>query len=761
MTVPVASLIDTLLAAPGLSVEDAGKTMLQTLSSGEVTPEAFRQDPRILMGPGHGVSRYLTQVAWRALNGEYEALNEVITGLYGVLDRNPPILEPGGATDQSGLVVIPEARILRVLQPVRTESNDWEMAFEAQATSGDLCDQEIHVRVLASANRAAAGIVSYFWVHAAIALYNLTPLEQNRFDANGRTFFVLEPLRQVNATSVARGLACPKPQIDQIRRGRGDVTVHTIKGMVVHAMLDLLIEGEDDVAAAYEKALPAYLVQLASIADDGFDEDAFRRDALRHGDALKEFIDLNPHMRQDPQIELRRYSATLGIQGRIDAVFRSGDRLDVVELKTGKRIRPEDHAQLFIYRLLLSDYIRRAHHRKEADFTLSARLLSSYDGTSTPLRIDADFHAVLETRNRLLAHTYALGRSTTHLRLPYAGYDPAVCDSCVSWTASRCREHSSLFGDRPDSPDDAADLNYFRKFSTLVQRESWQADQDLADLLDDSRLGFRMRNFRTIGGARCNAHDAGKFGFEFEENTSDLGPGDRVLVHAGQISSSTSFHGYIRSIDHRHAVIAIPLHNMAEDTFDGEVWTIDRFPADYTSQSSQTGLYDFLRSPLDDRKRVVLGETTVGEPSGDSLAPDEIRSRLNSSQRSAVEAVVRSGVFHLIWGPPGTGKTLVVAEIVGHIIALDRVLNRGGVLVGAFTNTAVDKMSLSGSGVLRIRPNSPVVWEIVPRLVSARIWPHPPAAPRHCVRGWTAFPLSRRQPIARRAIRTFAGALSR
>lgn len=695
MTPPVASLIDTLLSAPGLSVEDAGKTMLEILSAGTVSPEDFRCDPRVLMGSDYGVSRYLTQVAWRALNREYETLDEVVAGLHGVLDRNPPTLEPRDTGKDADFAVIPEARVLRVLQPRRTDSGEWEMAFEAQATSGDLRDREIHVRIDAGVNPTTAGIVPYFWIHAAVALYNLKPEEGTRFAATDRTFFVLEPLRQVNATAVARGLLCPKPQIDQRRRGHGDVTVHTIKGMLVHAVLDLLIEGEDDVEAVYDKVLPGYRVQLASIADEAFDEDAFRRDALGHGRALKEFIDRNPHMRRDPQVELRRYSATLGMQGRIDAVFRSGNRLDVVELKTGKRIRGEDHAQLFIYRLLLSDYIRRAHRRGEADFELTSRLLSSYDGTSVPLETRAGFHAVLEARNRLLAHTHALGHSRTNLKLPYAGYDRSVCGDCLSWTAARCREHSALFGDNPDSPDEDEALAYFRKYSALVQHEAWQSDQDLADLLDDSRLGSRVRNFRTICAARFEGREGGTFKFVFEENGSDLGPGDRVLVHAGQISSTSSFHGYVRSIDHRHAAIAIPLHRVAADTFDGAQWTIDRFPSDYTAQSSQAGLYDFLRSPVDNRKRAVLGNLTAGQPARDSIARDEIRNPLNPGQRRAVDAVAGAPVFHLIWGPPGTGKTRVVAEIAGHIASLDRVPNGGGALLGAFTNTAVDKMLLA------------------------------------------------------------------
>ena len=113
--------------------------------------------------------------------------------------------------------------------------------------------------------------------------------------------------------------------------------------------------------------LPSFGVQLASIVDDFFDEDAFRAEVLRHLEALRGFIDSNPQIRpQDPQIELKRYSATLGIQGRIDAVSKNGSRLDILELKNRARIRSEDHAQLFIYRLLLSDlvrhFLRRSRH---------------------------------------------------------------------------------------------------------------------------------------------------------------------------------------------------------------------------------------------------------------------------------------------------------------------------------------------------------------------------------------------------------------
>ena len=647
-----------------------------------------------MVGPDHGVSRYLAQVIWRALEDDYTSLDDVVSALYGVLDRNPPTLEPrarGGAA-REGHVVIPEAKILRIRKPAETREADWEAAFEAQVMTGPLREREIEVRVRSSVNRSACFILPYFWVHASIAAYNLVPVSDRTFEDCPDTFFVLEPLRQVNATSVARALNCPKPLVDQVRRGRGDVTVHTLRGMLVHAMFDRMLEGEDDIVACYEAVLPGYLVQMAAVTDSDFDEDGFRAEVLRHAAALKEFVDLNPHMRKDPQVELRRYSATLGIQGRIDAVFTTRNRLDVVELKTGKRLREEDHAQLFIYRLLLSDWLRRREHTGSEPLEVTTRLLSSHDGTSTPLRTNADFARVLEARNRLVALSFALGRSRSHVPMRYADFDPDVCGACHSWTRRRCTESTEVFGDRPHA-ESGPDLEYFRRFSTLVQAEKWAADKDLADLLDDSRLGFRVRNFKTICNARCSGSESGLFVLEFEENDSDLAPGDRVLIHSGRISSSTIFHGYVRSIGGREARIAIPLKNVSEAAFEGTSWTIDRFPSDRTSEASQTALYDFLVSPDDSRKRIVLGDLSPalreesGDPERTRRTSLDLRSELNPSQIEAVRRAVECRAFHLIWGPPGTGKTKVVPEIVANA--------GGSVLLGAFTNTALDKMLLA------------------------------------------------------------------
>jgi len=696
----VHALIDKLLESPAVSVTEAGEQLLAALSAGQLGRDEFLNDPLALVGPPYFASRYLAQVTLRTVKGEYETLDEVVASLSALVERNPPILEPKRRATVDR-VVLPEAKVLELRYPVKVEGEVWESSIDALVTSGPFRDSEVRIRIRSDQNRTACFLVPHLWIHSAIAAYNLVPLGEGDFAACAESFFVLEPMRQVNATSIARSLHCSKPQLDQVRRGKGDVTIHTLKGQLVHALFDRMLEGAADMESAYREVLPGFLVPLASVTDEFFDEKAFRADVLRHIGSLKEFIGRNPHLLEHAQLELKRYSATIGIQGRIDALFRAGNRLDILELKTGARIRPEDHAQLFIYRLLLSDLIRRWQRNDGQDVEVTSRLLSSTDGSFAPLRVTTDFYQVLDARNKLIAMQYALGRNSPHIAPRHEGFNDEICGSCPSWTRSRCKDMSVVFGDRPGASE-SADLEYFRRFTRLVQRERWYADQELADLLDDSRLEFRVKNFRAICGVKIVAA-AEPFTFEFRENTSDLERGDSVLIHAGRISSTSTYHGYVREIDTRRMRVSIPLKNLDARLFEGQDWIVDRFPRDVTAEASHTALYDFLVAPMDGKKAVILGtRAKARDYIGDHVSPENALAEnalfpnavagfsprsLNLTQQDAIDRAANCDVFHLIWGPPGTGKTRVIPEIVERI--------NGPVLLGAFTNTAVDKMLIA------------------------------------------------------------------
>src|ERR1051326_6687085 len=446
------ALVEKLSNPVPASVAEAGDQLLETLSGRQLNRAEFLNDPLILVGPPYLASRYFAQVTLRALNNEKEKVEEVLSSLAALGERNPPILEPKKeiAFDR---IVLPEAKVLDLQYPIKGDDGIWQSWIEVLVTCGPFRDREIRISIRSDQNRTVCFLVPYLWVHSTIAAYNFVPAGERVFAAIPESFIVLEPMRQVNATSVARSLHCTKPQVDQIRRGKGDVTIHTLRGQLVHALFDRMLEGvlvtEEQLDTAYREVLPSFAVSLAAVTDEFFDEDAFRADVLRHTDALKHFIERNPHLLEHTQLELKRYSATIGIQGRIDALFREGNRLDILELKTGARLRAEDHAQLFIYRLLLSDSVRRWQRDSRQDVEVTSRLLSSIDGSFAPLRVTTDFYQVLDARNKLVAMQYALGRDPAHIAPRYEGFNEQICASCPSWTRNRCKETSAVFGDRP------------------------------------------------------------------------------------------------------------------------------------------------------------------------------------------------------------------------------------------------------------------------------------------------------------------------
>src|SRR5712692_4220106 len=89
----VDALIDKLSQLPPASVADAGEQLLEVLSAGELGRDEFLNDPFALIGPPYFASRYLAQVTLRALKCEYETVDEVLSSLRAVTERNTPILE--------------------------------------------------------------------------------------------------------------------------------------------------------------------------------------------------------------------------------------------------------------------------------------------------------------------------------------------------------------------------------------------------------------------------------------------------------------------------------------------------------------------------------------------------------------------------------------------------------------------------------------------------------------------------------------------
>src|SRR5207244_313973 len=108
----------------------------------------------------------------------------------------------------------------------------------------------------------------------------------------------------------------------------------------------------------------------------------------------------------------------------------------------------------------------------------------------------------------------------------------------------------------------------------------------------------------------------------------------------------------------KHIRVSIPLKNLSATVFQDQSWIIDKFPRDVTAEASHTALYDFLVAPMDEKKKVILGQVSPtvaavydrrecldsGLPAvidrryswGKEGAPGERLSTLNPSQQEAV-----------------------------------------------------------------------------------------------------------------------------
>src|SRR2546423_14562199 len=103
----VNELVEKLLDGRTIGVPDAGALLLDYLSDSRLDAASFQIDPLTLLGPPFSASRYLAQVTLRALQGDYDSVDDIVAALQALLDRNPPALEPG-RPPSADRIVIPE-----------------------------------------------------------------------------------------------------------------------------------------------------------------------------------------------------------------------------------------------------------------------------------------------------------------------------------------------------------------------------------------------------------------------------------------------------------------------------------------------------------------------------------------------------------------------------------------------------------------------------------------------------------------------------
>jgi len=587
------------------------------------------------------------------------------------------------------------------------------------------------------------------WSGARIAAFNLqlnNRLEDGSviYTVTPESHVVLEPFRLVSVTEAVEAAGCIRSADIRYRVGSGE-PFWMAKGRLIHTLLDCLlynhVESWDRIfPETYQEALP---VLMAVLPGSGIfpDQEEFEGEARTHFNNLKSWLKEERASISLVEVEEDRMSTRWGLKGRADALLHNGNRMAIVELKSGKFPAEEHRLQLQAYSLLFTPDGENGAPDGYLLYSASGRA-EALDGAGSGIE-----RIILEGRNRVVAlkHSYTL--ETT----PFGEHDCPREGRCFSRAA--CRQ---FFGNPPGAGEPllkGAYRDYYNRWLRLLSRDAWVEEGEFARVLDgrtleeriaegttfpvlDISLMVRSEAPQSMATNDCETvYRPGQVvaNVALQDTVADVGPGEEVLLHCGDPCSPAAMRGRVIDSEETRTLVRlkVPFAPFSSDlnqlpAFDSpQGWFLDRVPFSRGRDVARHALYRFLEkadpavvatvvgTPLpasteprgpsreelppplsleqaDVSQRDSEEPPTVSHSSQDLCFSEGLQSELNQDQESAVRAALDCETFHLVHGPPGTGKTRVLARLIR--ICLDR---GERVLVACPTNVALDRVLIS------------------------------------------------------------------
>ncbi len=552
---------------------------------------------------------------------------------------------------------------------------------------------------------------------ALVSFYNLEPLDidQMRFSATRSSYAVVEPLRLIDVTELSQSAFCHRSSLHRIAGTGVQLSEPLMRGQVAHALFaDMLLNARVDFDEAWEARRPGWSLDFAYLFEDDAQLERFKKEARRHFDNIKKALHEEPAWYSPRRhVESMRWSAELGLLGRVDAFFLAeGGRAAVYELKAG-RVDSGDVFQLQAYAAMLSEDMRAAGRRPGETASLRARLLSSADGRmrgASPApraKLAAARNQAAHLREQLMEPRRA--DDPLPPDYPFFGYHPAKCSHCSThyrFLHQACERSTALFGERGDLDKPALtplEQDYFWHGIrlALIEEEAVRR-QYLQPLLSAMQApGSLMeveipRGERRIEGARLANRQDSRLEFQFEPGMAEFKEGDEAIAHRGDLRRwHETMRGTVAEASGGTLVVETHEARAFQDAADlpKDGWVVERFPRFYRSDLLRRALYRFISSRNEAMKTLVL-EGLMPKRQGllfSAAKPDALRlsmkNRLNAQQSAALLSGLDENGFLSITGPPGTGKTMTI-----HAIIETHVRQNARVLAAAVTNNAIDNI---------------------------------------------------------------------
>ena len=409
------------------------------------------------------------------------------------------------------------------------------------------------------------------------------------------------------------------------------------------------------------------------------------------------------------------YSNIHGLQGRLDALYRHGNKSAIVELKSGKLFKPNQfkiNTGHYI-QTLLYDLIIRATYGKEIDPT-SYILYSALETDNlkfAPVNRSNQWEA-LQVRNHILALEHTLqglglpGQGEDNLEDHTQRLQNLMADfrfQSASKFAQRDQEHFQ----RVYSALSELERAYFTAFTGFIAREHKLAKTGLDGIesingqaalwlnpFHEKQEHFEILSHLQITDNQARADEA-IIRFARSEHTNPLAnfrAGDIAVLYPFVNEEQSPLRNQLFKCSIIELTAQTVTVSLRSRQFNDQIfkeytwWNLEHDLLDNSFTAQYRGLFEWGSSSIF-KRQLLLGITAPAAPR--ELPASPAPTEMTLEQQEIFQSILASQDYFLLWGPPGTGKTSVMLKhLVGHWA--DH--TQDNLLLLAYTNRAVDEI---------------------------------------------------------------------
>ena len=528
-------------------------------------------------------------------------------------------------------------------------------------------------------------LANSLWQYANLNCLELSEVagKDNFFVDNPRTKFVLEPDFLIDASAIAEcmGNASSSPELFILNRLFGEPSSDKmLLGNMVNSIFDDLIHYSDlDYLDLFKRGLAQIPIPMVALGQTCAMQ-IYREIESGHLDVVKAFCANVPN--EDLLLEPSFLCPTYGLQGRLDLLFKTKGKYNIVELKSGKA-HPHDVWSSQLYQVVAYNMIIRNAYGSGNQGS-SSILYSAC--AEKPLRNVANMplleQNLLICRNRIVGIMRLLSVEPKWFLDWLIKKNP---DDYSNFSKQALQRYKALLKNIREF-----EYEWFGEQVKRIVREIWFVKTGSAD--KDSnyghnslwRLSASEKQGKIISGLQITSYDLRDITLQYLESPgiSDFRQGDIVVLYGEHAKADKQeiIRGVITDIIDDSIKLRIR-GGIKRNFSPNSTWTLEHDVLESFLYGPLSSLTTFLEADMHSRD-LYWG---IRKPAIDEFEPKE-------TEKETVLAKMKAAKdLFIIQGPPGTGKT---SGLIGNYVERFYEHSNKKMMILSFTNRAVDEICL-------------------------------------------------------------------